>query len=107
MGVEGDDEGFLLPLLGHDLPREPLDQCLLTGKGGLVNAEKRADGRTMGLDSASFPVIGNDVLWDHSQLLSQMHDNERRDVLFLRRKASLMLKIFQQAGSAEQVVIGL
>src|SRR5260370_17870857 len=36
-----------------------------------------------------------------------MHDRERGNVLLLRRKVSFVLEILEQAGRAEQVVIGL
>ena len=106
-GVQGGDEGFLLPLLRHDLLTEPLDQRLLISERGLVNIQKRADGCAMGLDRAPFPVVGNNLLRDYSQLLGQMHDDDGRDVLFLSRKASFLLEILQQACCAKQIVIGL
>ena len=66
-----------------------------------MNVEKRANGGAMRLDRASLPVIGDNLLWDHPELLSQMHNDDRRDVLFLIGKASLILEILQQTGRAE------
>ena len=61
----------------------------------------------MGLDGASFIVVEIDLPWNHTQLLGQMHNHDGGNVLLLRRKAPLRLKILQQAGRAEQIVIGL
>ena len=94
-------------MLCEYLLAEPFDHRLLIGEGGLVNVEKRADGGAMRLDSAPFPVVGNNLLRNHPYLLGQMHDDDGGNVLHVRGKASLILEILQQAGRAEQIVIGL
>ena len=55
----------------------------------------------MRLDRASLPVVGDDLLRDHPELLSQMHNDDGRDVPFLGRKTPFLLKILEQAGSTE------
>jgi len=106
-GIEGGDESFLLPLLCQHLLAEPFDQRLFIGERGLVNLEKHADGRAMRLDRASFPVVRNDLLRDHPQLLGQMHDDDGGNVLLMYGKASLIVEILLQDSRAEQIVIGL
>jgi hypothetical protein len=83
VNIHRGDEGILLSLFCQFVLTEPFDHGFLIREGCLMDTQKGANSGAVGFDGASIPVIGNDLLWGHTQLLSQMDGHGGRDIVFL------------------------
>ncbi len=65
------NEGLLLALLCELFLAESCNQCFLILGGSLMKAKKRTNSSAMRFNHTLFPIVGNDLLRGHSQLLGQ------------------------------------
>src|SRR5262249_27944704 len=74
--------------------------------GCFPKTQERTNGCTMVFDHTAIPIICKEFFRGNAELTCDMPCYGGRDILFLRRKASFILEIFEHDGEAGQVVIG-